>query len=285
MIKKEIIQKIVRNFPNAKLNEPMKKHTSFGVGGVATVFVEVKERKELDLLIQLIRESDIPYFVIGGGTNLLVSDEGIEGVVIHLGKCFREIKVEGEVIRAGGGAKIGGVLNEALDKYLGGLEFMAGIPGTIGGAIKSGASAFGSSILPFLRKVEYLPNTGIILEAQLKLYPDNKQHIQSKIENFLRIKKRTQPLSLRSAGCVFKNPKGKFAGELIDKAGLKGKRVGGAYVSYKHANFIINRGDATSKDILTLMDLIKERIKEIFGIELEPEIHIVGEKIGDQEAN
>jgi UDP-N-acetylmuramate dehydrogenase len=283
MIKKGIIQRIKATLPRVKLNEPMKRYTSLGVGGVASVFAEVKERRELESLLQILKDFDVPYFVIGGGTNLLVDDEGVEGVVIRLGGGFRWVEVKGELLRAGAGTRLGWILRKAVEEELGGLEFVAGIPGTLGGAIRSSASAFGNSIIPLLRRVEYMANTEIILEAELRLHLDHRGHIERRIENFLQIKKSTQPLTLRSAGCVFKNPKGRFAGELIDRAGLKGMSVGGAYVSYKHANFIINRGDATSRDVLTLMDIIKGKVKDAFGVELEPEIHIIGKGIDRQE--
>lgn len=275
-MEKEVIKRIGKVIPRIRLDEPMKRHTSLGVGGTVPVFVDVEEMGELRELIQILNDSNTPYFVIGQGTNLLVSDEGMDVVVIHLGKGFRGIEVKGETLHVGAGATLKSILKEATENGLGGLEFVAGIPGTVGGAISSSTSAFGKSITSLLRNVEYAPNTGIILRAELRLYFDEKEKIEEKIRNFFEIKKRTQPLTLHSAGCVFKNPKGKFAGELIDKAGLKGEKVGGAYVSYKHANFIINRGDATSRDILTLMGIIKKRVKEVFGVELCPEIKIVG---------
>lgn len=277
MIDRKLVREIKGVVPNLRLNEPMRLHTSFRVGGPAEIFAVVKEEVQLKRLMQILKENNLNYFLHGGGTNTLVRDGGIRGVIIKLGKGFKEIKRCSKGLVVGAAAPLARVLNVAQNQGLSGLEFASGIPGRIGGAIAVNASAFGASIKPLVTETKCLKDTRIILEAELELSREDSEVITYKAREYLRYKKGTQPLSLKSAGCIFKNPPGKFAGRLIEEAGLKGKRVGGAYISSKHANFIINRGNARASDILNLMEIICERIESLFGITLEPEINIVGE--------
>lgn len=277
MIDRKLFREIKEVAPNLRLNEPMRFHTSFKLGGPADIFVVAEDHRELKGLLQIIKENNLAYFLLGGGTNIIVRDGGIRGVVIKLGKGFRRIKRHNRGLLVDAGVSLARVLNVAQDQGLSGLESFCGIPGTIGGALKVNTSAFGNSIGSLAREFITLEDIKIILGAKLELRKESKGVIDSKVKEYLEQKKETQPLSLRSAGCIFKNPKGGFAGQLIDEAGLKGKRVGGAYISSKHANFIINRGNARARDVLDLMEIICEKIEGLFGITLEPEINIIGE--------
>lgn len=278
------------------LEEPMAHHTSFRIGGkTEALFLPVDENDLLTSLYILQKEQE-PYYLLGNGTNVLVSDKGLKGVVIKLGNQLAEI------IPQTGSAMCGVPLPKLLARLarlgLSGLENLAGIPGTVGGAIKMNAGVPFFSIGEVIKAVKLFQDGKIIwlsreeitfsyretslgetviLEAIFNLYPDSPAKIKERLQKVLLQRRRTQPIRAYSAGCIFKNPPFASAGELLDKAGAKGLREGGAYVSRKHANFIINRGDATAKDVFLLIQRCKELVKEKFGVELQLEIQLWGD--------
>ncbi len=283
-------------------DSPMTGYTTFQVGGAAEAFYRATDLMGLLKLVAYLINEDIPYLVIGRGSNLLVKDAGIRGVVIHLSGSMAGIEYERRqgTVMAGAGLSIQELLSECRDRGLGGLEFLAGIPGTVGGAVAMNAGAFGNEVgerveairgvtpqgtaiqrekgeLRFsYRNLELDPGT-IITQVRIRLEPRPREAVSEGIAGYLRQRKALQPLDYPSAGSVFKNPVDDYAGRLIEAAGLKGKRVGGAMVSEKHANFIVNTGGATASDILALMRLIQREVKRFSGIRLEPEIRIAGE--------
>lgn len=292
-----------------RFNEPMKNHTSFQIGGPAEVMVFPKDKEDLINFIQFISNKKIPFLVIGNGTNLLVKDKGIKGIVINLKKGFNHFgykqgcdwsTTNERYVFAEAGCLLPSVLNFVTEECLGGLEFMAGLPGTIGGAIVMNAGAFGKSIGEVIDEVEFINSAGkivslkkkdlkfqyrsssfplgdLILKVILKLQKVDGNLIKKKITKFLEERKLKQPLSLPNAGSIFKNPPHSAAGRLIEMTGLKGLRIGDAEISTKHANFIVNKGRATANDVILLMEKIVQRVKEETGINLEPEVLIVGE--------
>ncbi|OYD14484.1 UDP-N-acetylenolpyruvoylglucosamine reductase [candidate division WOR-3 bacterium JGI_Cruoil_03_44_89] len=274
-------------------DEPLRLHTTIGVGGNARVFAYPETDDEL---LSLLGSN---FFVIGRGSNLIFTDEGFDGTVISLERCFNEPvfeRVDGvtPLVRTGGGISLSVLLAQAAKEGLSGLEFLWGIPGSVGGACYTNAGAFGTSFLEFVTEMRVLTyanstitsytkeeiefsyrrgvRSGIVKEVLLKFKRGNVR------ESLLKVKKwrnEHQPMGERTAGCIFKNPPGGYAGSLIESAGLKGKRIGGASISKKHANFVINHGDATSADVLSLIELARQRVLEMFGIELEPEVEVV----------
>lgn len=279
-----------------KFNEPMAKHTSFGIGGPADVFLQVENIAELKTALSL-----TPHFIIGNGTNLLVSDKGIRGGVIKLAGEFAKFSFDGTKVTSGAGVSLGQLISHTFHRGLSGLEFAVGIPGTVGGALFTNAGVKEQSIGDLVEQVELLsdkleiitrekneltftyrksdlPPGWIILKAVFKLQRKPTAEIAKKVFELYINRRKTQPTGSRSAGSIFLNPAGKSAGELIDQAGLKGTRIGGAGVSAIHANFIENVENATADDVLNLLEKIKSRVKERFGSELRPEIQFVGEK-------
>lgn len=285
---------------------PMDRMTTYRVGGRAEACCFPGELKELNRLVSFLRIEGIPYITVGKGSNLLVSDEGIDGAVIKLKDRLSSIeKIENEdaAILAGGGATVADLLSHCRRNGLAGLEFMAGIPGTVGGAVFMNAGAFGSEIGSFVQEVNAIGYDGkaaelghreikfsyrssgiqqgsVIYGIKLKLKKGNKDTISQTIARNLKKRKESQPLNYPSAGSVFKNPQGDYAGRLIEKVGLKGTRIGGAMISLRHANFIVNTGGAKAVDILALMALARKKVKEETGIDLDPEIKILGMKEG-----
>ncbi|MBW1996595.1 MAG: UDP-N-acetylmuramate dehydrogenase [Deltaproteobacteria bacterium] len=281
---------------------PMSKLATAGVGGEVAALCRVRHLSMLKHLVAFLSGEHIPYLAVGKGSNILVTDEGFGGVVIVLEGKLSE--VEGleqgkDSLRAGGGLALGGLLSYCRDKGLGGLEFLAGIPGTVGGAIAMNAGAFGSEIGPLVREISVvvpggetktmrapelkfsyrslsLPGGTVIAQALIGVRKDEPERIGSRISENLARRKKTQPVEYPSCGSVFKNPPGDFAGRLIEQAGLKGSRVGGAMISPKHANFIVNTGGATAKDFVQLMDLARREVRKRIGVELDPEIRIIG---------
>ncbi len=284
-----------------KLQEPMFLHTSFKIGGNADVFVTVKNRDELKRAVLYLKNNQIPYMVIGKGSNLLVSDKGIDGAVISL-SMLDDISVSEHEITVGAGVTLATLCKTALENSLSGLEFSFGIPGAVGGAVYMNAGAYGGEIKDCIVSCEYLDDDGeiktikaedmalgyrtsifkennnIILSATFKLKKGDKCEIKSAMEDFLSRRKEKQPLEYPSAGSTFKRPKGYFAGALIEQNNLKGVSVGDAQVSCKHAGFIINKGEATAKDVLELIDKIRETVLENDKVELCPEVIFVGRK-------
>ena len=282
-----------------KINEPMSCHTSFKIGGAADIFISVRSSRELSAVFKKCGELDIPRLVIGKGSNLLVSDSGVEGAVISL-LNMNEISVKGEEIICGAGAALSDVCRAALDNSLTGLEFAYGIPGSIGGAVYMNAGAYGGEMADVVLSAECLMTDGSIvkvnasqmnfgyrksvfkengttvLSAVLKLRQGNKKEIQEKMDDYICRRKSKQPLEYPSAGSFFKRPTGYFAGALIEKNGLKGETVGGAQVSEKHAGFIINRGGASCEDVKKLGKTVSDKVFAAEGVRLEPEVIFVG---------
>ncbi len=293
----------LRSFLSAKTkvrrDEPMAKHTSLRVGGPAQFWVEPHDEKDLARLLHYCHAREIPVTMVGRGTNLLVRDGGIEGVVVHLdGEEFTGVRAEAERVVARAGARLKAVVNLAKREALGGLEFLEGIPGSVGGALRMNAGAMGKQTFEVLERVRYVSLTGEVYETEARVLPVSyrccpvfQNHIaleatfrgekseRSKIDSLLRLfeKKRwsSQPAK-PSAGCIFKNPEAVPAGKLIEELGLKGTRVGGASVSELHGNFIVTEGGASAADVLRLIGMIRERAKQERGIELEPEVLILG---------
>lgn len=296
---REEIQEIVRG--EIKFDEPLARHTSFGIGGSADCFITPQDIEDLKNIIILGRKRRLFLKVMGQGTNLLVRDGGIKGMVIRLGKKFEGIKFSKKFLLAGAAVRLSTLIKLAASKGLGGLEFAVGIPGSLGGAIATNAGTEALSISQKLMSVRtitgegkikdlkandlnfsyrqcHLQENSIILDARLKLERIREDEILRRMNTFLEKRERTQPLGTANAGCIFKNPDPKTpAAKLIEGAGLKGKRIGGASVSKIHANFILNSGKAKAEDVLTLVKAIKEEVKRKTGINLEPEIEIWGE--------
>jgi UDP-N-acetylmuramate dehydrogenase len=301
----EAIEKIKNVCKDVKIKEPLNKYSTFGIGGEASVFVNVDSMDELFSLSRIIRYYNIPYYVVGNGSNTLFLDTGFKGVVIHLKGKFEEIKAIGEMIYAGAGAKLSSLLSYCIINELGGLEFLAGIPGSVGGALRMNAGiseklsignfvteieifhltdgnvtvhSVGNGGVKFYYRGSSIDDSSIILFAKFKLTRSKKEEIEKKIEEFLQVRRNKQPVGGLQVGSIFKNPPGKHAGELIESVGMKGYRCGGVYVSEKHANFIINSGTGTSDDVCQIIEEINRRVKEKYGIVLELEIKIVGER-------
>lgn len=285
---------------NVLLNEPMKNHTSFRTGGAADIFVSPDGKDSLKEIVKLFKEKNIPFYIFGNGSNMLVSDRGIEGAVIHIGNGFSSVEVNGNEITAGAGVLLSSVASTALENSLTGFEFASGIPGSFGGAVFMNAGAYGSEIKNVIKSVLVLDESFqlkelskdemelgyrssvfqkknyIILGGTIVLEKGNKDEILSRMNELNAKRREKQPLNFASAGSTFKRPEGYFAGKLIEDSGLKGKTVGGAQVSEKHAGFIVNTGDATTDDILNLIDFCKKTVYEKFGVIIEPEVRITG---------
>jgi UDP-N-acetylmuramate dehydrogenase len=292
--------KELKGFSHAKITfeQPMKKFTTLGVGGCADYFAEVDSLYGLNLLISLAKEYNQPYFVLGNGTNILISDKGYRGLIICL-KKLNDVFFKRDLVRAMAGANIDKVLKFNLANGLTGLERLSGIPATIGGAIVMNAGAFGHNISDHIvnvqtlyqgkinsydkeqcefayRKSRFLGRKEIIISATFNFEYDSKETIEKNTKNYADLRRQIQPIG-KSCGSVFKNPKGYSAGELIDRANLKGLRIGGALVSERHANFIITEGKAKAEDVYLLIDYIKKKAKDEMAIDLIEEIEYVGE--------
>ncbi len=286
-------------FANVLFDEPMKKHTTFKIGGNADVFIIPNDSGEIIDAIKLCEEFKAPFYIIGNGSNILVGDGGINGVVIQIFKNMGNIGVNGNIIKAEGGALLSLVSRKALEEGLTGLEFASGIPGTVGGGVCMNAGAYGGEMKDIISKVvvlkngeilelsneesefEYrnsciLKNGMIVLEAEMVLQKGKADEIKEKMFEFNRLRSEKQPLEFPSAGSAFKRPEGYFAGKLIMDSGLRGYSVGGASVSEKHCGFIINKGNATAKDVITLIDDVKRIVNDKFGVMLKPEIRFIG---------
>lgn len=282
-----------------RLNEPMRAHTTFKIGGEADVFIIPASPAALIYAVKKCSELEIPYFILGNGSNLLVSDGGIEGAVISLAG-INGISSDGEKITCGAGAMLSSVCLKALSLSLTGLEFAYGIPGTAGGALYMNAGAYGGQMADVIESAECLTASGeiktlkkedmrlgyrssvfkkgglIIISLTLALKKGDKAEIKAEMDELLNRRKQKQPLEYPSAGSTFKRPEGYFAGALIEKNGLKGSAVGGAQVSEKHAGFVINRGGATAADVKALIGKIQKKVFENDGVMLEPEVIFTG---------
>ena len=282
-------------------DEPMSRHTTFRTGGPADIYIEPSGVEELKQVLDICREENVAYTIIGNGSNLLVGDGGYRGVLISFGKPFAQVTIEGAQVRTGAGALLSAVAKQVLNASLTGFEFAAGIPGTIGGAVVMNAGAYGGELCQVLREATVLTPEGevktlpaeeqalgyrtscvqkngyIVLEAVLQLQPGNADDIRAVMDDLASKRREKQPLEYPSAGSTFKRPEGHFAGRLIQDAGLRGFRVGGAQVSEKHCGFVINRDHATSADILSLCRQVQEKVKAQSGVELELEVKLLGE--------
>ena len=284
------------------IDEPMSRHTTFRVGGPADFFVTPKAKEEVRDVIRICKEAGMPYYIIGNGSNLLVSDAGYRGVIVQIYKEMNEVKVEGDLVKAQAGALLSGIAAKALGAELSGFEFASGIPGTIGGACVMNAGAYGGEMKDVLESVTVLTGEGkiielgrnelelgyrtsviakkgyIVLGAVLKLERGDGEKIKTYMDELKEKRVTKQPLEYPSAGSTFKRPEGYFAGKLIEDAGLRGFQVGGAQVSEKHCGFVINRDHATAADIMELMRQVQIRVKENSGVDLEPEVKRFGDE-------
>ena len=282
-------------------DEPMKKHTTFRIGGPADYFIMPSNEKELAETIRVCREFSIPIYIVGNGSNLLVGDKGFRGAIIQLYKSMGTFQVEGNQITAQAGCSLAQIANAALDAALTGFEFAAGIPGTLGGAVVMNAGAYGGEMKDIVQNVTVLTREGeirklekeelgfgyrasvikdrgyVVLGAELMLVPGDKEEILARMQELKNKRVEKQPLEYPSAGSAFKRPEGYFAGKLVMDAGLSGYAVGGAKVSEKHCGFLINAGGATASDVMELIRQIQAKVKEQFGVQLEPEIQFLGE--------
>jgi UDP-N-acetylmuramate dehydrogenase len=277
--------------------ELLKHHTTFKIGGPAEFFIEPKDISDLKLLLDLAKSYRISISVIGSGSNILVSDRGLKGIALRLSSpVFKTIDFKGNYCEVGAGVLLSQLLGSCQKRGLSGLEFLAGIPGTVAGALAMNSGAQGKNISDVLFYVKAMDKKGaikilrkkeakfgyrtsgltryIIISALIKLTRKQKESISKRIKQYLAYRKLTQDYTRPSAGCVFKNPPGHSAGKLIDLCGLKGKRIGGVSISHKHANFILNTGGAKATDVLKLMDFIRKKVKQTFRISLVPEIKI-----------
>lgn len=283
------------------VDERMDRHTTFRIGGPADFFVVPETPEKLAEMVQFCRERQVPFYILGNGSNLLVGDRGYRGVIIQIYKNMNEIQIEGEKIRAQAGAMLSVIAKKALAHSLKGFEFASGIPGTLGGAVMMNAGAYGGEMKDIIRETVVLTPGGevrtlscdemefgyrtsvvekksyIVLEAVLELEMGVQEEIRQRMEELKECRTSKQPLDLPSAGSTFKRPEGYFAGKLIMDAGLRGFTVGGAQVSEKHCGFVVNRGGATAADVRELMKQVNERVQSRFGVSLEPEVKMLGE--------
>ena len=284
-----------------KLDEPMARHTTFRVGGAADVFFMPESAEQVARALDAARAAGVSAVVIGNGSNLLVRDGGIRALVIALGEGFSAIEVDGNVILAQAGAPLSRVAAAAQAAGLSGLEFASGIPGTLGGGCAMNAGAYGGQLSDVLIDAQVLMNGeigtlsredmqmgyrttrplregGVVLSARFALEKGDPEAILARMKELNARRRDKQPLNLPSAGSVFKRPEGHFAGALIEQSGLKGRRVGGAMVSEKHAGFIVNAGGATASDVLALIGVIQDEVQARFGVKLETEVRVLGEE-------
>ena len=283
------------------VDEPMKKHTTFRVGGNADYFVMPQSAEEVKNIVALCKEADMPYYILGNGSNLLVGDKGYRGVIIQIYKEMNHIRIDGDKVIAQAGALLSRVGTATLEAELTGFEFAAGIPGTVGGAVFMNAGAYGGEMKDIIANATVLTQDGdivtinkedlelgyrtsviaqkgyVVLEAEYQLQKGDKEAIRARMDE-LKVQRVTkQPLEYPSAGSTFKRPEGYFAGKLIQDAGLRGFQVGGAQVSEKHCGFVINKDQATAADIQELMRQVSDKVMQEFGVKLEPEVKTLGE--------
>lgn len=302
---KEFIYKNLLNILDKEgiyLNEPMKNHISFKVGGPADFLLKPKTEDEIKKLIEFLKNENIPYIVIGNGSNLLVKDGGIRGVVIKIADNFNKFEIEDTKVVAQSGALLSFMGKAILNKSLTGFEFAAGIPGTLGGAIAMNAGAYGGEMKDIVKSVRLMDSKGniielsnkemefeyrrslisksdyIVLSAIMELKEGNFDEIKEYMKELTKSRVTKQPLNLPSAGSTFKRPEGHFAAKLIEDSGLKGLTLGGARVSEKHSGFVVNIGDAKAKDIIELINVVKSTVYSKFGVMLEEEVKILGDE-------
>lgn len=300
-------QKIIERFSNllgnekVRINEPMNRHTTFRIGGPADYFLLPSSSEEVKGILEICKEESLQYFILGNGSNLLVSDEGYRGVIIQLYRNYGGLTVEGTEIRAGAGVMLSQIAATARNESLTGFEFAGGIPGTLGGAVVMNAGAYGGELKDVLKEAVVMDREGniftvpveklamgyrtslvktagyLVLEAVISLKKGSQEEIRDTMKDLTDRRISKQPLEYPSAGSTFKRPEGYFAGKLIMDAGLRGYQVGGAQVSEKHCGFVINKGNATAADVCRLMADVQAKVQEQFGVTLEPEVKFLGD--------
>ena len=304
-IEDRIRRELERIAPGAVLErEPMARHTSFGLGGPADLYVEPPHRESLRDALCLLETEGVPTLVLGRGTNLLVRDGGLDGVVVATAKALADVDVADRAIVAGGGAPLQRVIRRAAEAGLSGLEPLSGIPGSVGGAVVMNAGSFGAAIGDLVERVEVfsegapaileagavgftyrgsaIPEGAVVERVRLRLASDDPDAIEARGREFVERKWRSQPSGMRSAGCVFRNPPDAAAGRLIDRAGLRGLRIGGAVVSDVHANYILNDRGASAADVEDLIETVRRLVEERAGVSLELEVRVIGRPAGDE---
>ncbi len=298
-----LIQRISQYIPENRIlrQEPMRLHTTFRVGGPAALFLELQSEQEFRDILTLLHAEEEDYFTVGNGSNLLISDTGYNGVILHPSKNFGDVRVEGERLICESGATLAAIARTALEQELTGFEFAAGIPGSLGGAIVMNAGAYDGEMKQVVETVKLITPEGeiitkdseemefsyrhsilkekpyLVLSVTIKLRKGEKEQIKARMEELAQKRREKQPLEYPSAGSTFKRPEGYFAAKLIQDAGLRGLMVGGAQVSEKHCGFVINKDQATAKDIYELMKRVQEQVKEKYGVMLEPEVICLGD--------
>ena len=300
-------QKIIERFSNllgnekVRINEPMNRHTTFRIGGPADYFLLPSSSEEVKGILEICKEESLQYFILGNGSNLLVSDEGYRGVIIQLYRNYGGLTVEGTEIRAGAGVLLSQIAATARNESLTGFEFAGGFPGTLGGAVVMNAGAYGGELKDVLKEAVVMDREGniftvpveklamgyrtslvktagyLVLEAVISLKKGSQEEIRDTMKDLADRRISKQPLEYPSAGSTFKRPEGYFAGKLIMDAGLRGYQVGGAQVSEKHCGFVINKGNATAADVCRLMADVQAKVQEQFGVTLEPEVKFLGD--------
>lgn len=295
-------EKLLAITDNVLFDEDMKKHTSFRIGGRADAFVSVTSALEIEKIRCVCADTDTPYMIMGNGSNVLVSDKGIRGVVIHIGADMAKCRIDGCDVYADAGILMSTLSKKLLEAELEGFEFASGIPGTLGGGIFMNAGAYGGELKDIIESVTFIAPDGmirtenaenldmsyrhsmfsdggyIILSCKLHLKKGNYEDIKARIQDYNSRRIEKQPLNLPSAGSTFKRPEGHFAGKLIQDAGLMGYSIGGAQVSEKHAGFVVNTGSATAADVIALIEHVQNTVEEKFEVHLEPEVRFIGEK-------
>lgn len=304
---KSVNQNVIEKFNNllgeerVKVNEPMKRHTTFRIGGPADYFLMPSSEKELKGIIEICKSEELPYFILGNGSNLLVSDKGYRGVIVQLYKNYGDIAVKGDEIHASAGALLSQIAAAARNSSLTGFEFAGGIPGTLGGAVVMNAGAYGGEMKDVLKEVTVMTAEGeiltlpaeklqmgyrtsivkikgyLVLGAVIALRQGDQEAIKERMKELTEQRVSKQPLEFPSAGSTFKRPEGYFAGKLIMDAGMRGYQTGGAQVSEKHCGFVINKEDATAADVCRLIRDVQDKVKEQFGVTLETEVKFLGE--------
>ena len=297
----DLLTKLREFLPEERIltDEPLSAHTTFRIGGPADYFCTIESIDELYSAIQAAKELEIPWFVLGRGSNLLVSDEGYRGLILHLGRGWDQVRIDGELVTAQSGISLSALGRIVLENSLDGFSFAAGIPGSLGGAVFMNAGAYGGEMKDILvsalvmepegscfvlsneemelgyRESVFQHRDWIILEATMRLTHGDRDKIEADMKDLMQRRTSKQPLDYPSAGSVFKRPPGHFAGGLIEEAGLKGYQIGGARVSEKHAGFIINAGDATAADVVALVRYVQDVVEKDSGVRLEPEMKIL----------
>lgn len=302
-MKEEIRNKFIQALGAERVifDEPMSKHTTFRIGGPADVFAMPETYEQIGEILKLCKAEGLPFFVLGNGSNLLVSDKGYRGVIIQMDRNMQEIRLEGNTIRACAGALLSSIAVAARNASLTGFEFAGGIPGTLGGACVMNAGAYGGEMKDVLKEVMVMTRDGeiltlpaeklemgyrtsiikkmdyLVLEAVISLEKGDEEAIRDRMKELSDLRTQKQPLDLPSAGSTFKRPEGYFAGKLIMDSGLRGCRIGGAQVSEKHCGFVVNTDGATAGDVRALMDHVIQVVKEKYGVTLEPEVKFLGD--------